>query len=157
MVGLYSPHSDDEMSNFYIMYYMDNNGLSLSKKECWSESPPSLLYPDEDPILPVHGERIDHTHIHNMDQVDESEKAPPTITSISNNSAITTTTTTTTTTIATDYVVQVDSSWPYNEGFSGNTLGGILIGDITAVDVDDSNNVYFLHRSNVHWNEKLVN
>ena len=40
-----SSNSEDEMCNFYIMYYTTNDGRSLYSNECWESAPRSLIYP----------------------------------------------------------------------------------------------------------------
>ena len=41
----HSANSEDEMCNFYIMYYTGNDGRSLYSNECWRSAPSSLVYP----------------------------------------------------------------------------------------------------------------
>ena len=40
-----SANSEDEMCNFYIMYYTENDGRRLYSNECWQNAPRSLIYP----------------------------------------------------------------------------------------------------------------
>lgn len=44
----YSADTSDEMCNFYIMYYTDNNPSALSFSVCVNPAPPNLEFPDQD-------------------------------------------------------------------------------------------------------------
>ena len=69
----HSPDSEDEMCNFYIMYYMDNNGRSLVDDDCWETPPRSLVYPDTLPPLPKLVGHMEHHH-HGMGGDEEEEE-----------------------------------------------------------------------------------
>ena len=138
VIIIISAHGDDEMSNFYFMYYTANNDVPLNNQECWSEAPPTLIYPESDGILPLHEAHHNHTHVDNA-HTEHMDHASTNMTAPGSHSNKETTPT-----------PQIDDSWPYNNGFN-NPIAGITIGQISAVDVDDDNNVYILHRSNVLW------
>ena len=64
LISSCSPDSEDEMCNFYIMYYTENDGHHLSHDSCWSPAPSSLHYPTLPSLPPP-------THIHHHENVDE--------------------------------------------------------------------------------------
>ena len=138
---IHSAKGENEMSNFYIMYYTDNNDVPLLEDECWREAPPTLTYPPSDPVLPVHDASHHHSNHHHDDIEVQIE--------INETTTFVTTPTTTQVTTPTS-TIQVDDTWPYNNGFD-EPIGGITVGDITSVDIDREGNVYLLHRSHVHW------
>lgn len=55
-LSLHSSDSEDEMCNFYVMYYTDNDGRSLVDDECWSSAPESLHFPNIEPPLTSPGQ-----------------------------------------------------------------------------------------------------
>lgn len=103
--------SEDEMCNFYIMYYTENDGRVLYSNECWEDAPRSLVYPPlpsltaptATPTTPpaLSTESADGDNEHEEEDSYECPKPIPPGTSNSRcvnitNSAATTTTTTTT-------------------------------------------------------------
>lgn len=46
------PNGDDEMCNFYIMYYTLNNVRRLAYDRCWSKPPNDMHFPAKLPPLP---------------------------------------------------------------------------------------------------------
>ncbi len=118
------------------MYYTDNNDVPLIKEECWSEPPSIITYPLLDATLPLHGTHHDHAHNHNDHTHNDHTHNDHTHNEFAS--------------IETTPSIQLDTTWPYNNGFI-NPIGGITIGQISAIDVDDNNNVYILHRSTVLW------
>ena len=63
------PDSEDEMCNFYIMYYTANDGHGLRRDTCWDRAPHGLRYPDHLPPLPAITSPVeeDHDHTHHHD------------------------------------------------------------------------------------------
>ena len=68
----YSPDSEDEMCNFYIMYHTENDGRSLATDDCWSAATKSIHFPPL-PVLPTshHMGSDDHEHTHSHPIEDE--------------------------------------------------------------------------------------
>lgn len=57
---IFSANSEDEMCNFYIMYYTLNDGNRLTSDECWEEAPPSLTFPKLH--IPAANSSLVHNH-----------------------------------------------------------------------------------------------
>ena len=49
---LLSPNANNEMCNFYIMYYKDNDNSSLSTEDCWQNSPEWVEFPASASTVP---------------------------------------------------------------------------------------------------------
>ena len=58
----FSPNSEDEMCNFYIMYYTANDGHSLIEDDCWNIAPKSVHYPPLPVLPPSHNSHHHHNH-----------------------------------------------------------------------------------------------
>lgn len=122
----------------------------MTENSCWNSAGPDLIFPDSEPVLPVHGDPNhshahhhhhndnddDHTH-HNKGNDNDSDDDDVSINSLD-------------VPIST-LSIQVDESWPYNDGFREAEMKDITVGDITAVDVNEDGVVYVLHRVDVHW------
>ena len=136
----------DEMCNFYLMYYTDNNGVGMQEDECWNKAPHSLIFPDSDPVLPTHGASFgshnhthhSHTHIpdHNDEPVEVTDGVPVAMD----------------TTVIPRYwpLPVVDQSWPFNNGFN-KYVEEFSLDQITAIDVDEEGNLHILHRAGRKW------
>ena len=192
------------MCNFYIMYYMVNNGQSLIADDCWNQAPSAFRFPELHVPEPVLGNGIETEADHNPDHtehdagngdetavdnilseihdiVDEIDgespttKAPPLVKVTHPPAPITKTPPQDSTPAerlsnwpffeggdrfesdqtgsvesGRDFRLELAEDWPLN-GLSSPDVGGITLGQVTAVAVDHAGFVHIFHRGPTVW------
>ena len=184
------------MCNFYIMYYMANNGQSLLYDSCWNTAPSTFQFPELHVPEPVPGNGTEteahHSHSHEHDggnggetSVDrilssihdivdelegESPSMEPTLPALFTKPPPQSPT-----------QAERPSDWPFFEGGNGlepdqtgsmelgqeptlelaedwslngvssPNVGGITLGQVTAVAVDRAGFVHVFHRGPTKW------
>ena len=133
-----SPESSNEMCNFYIMFYMENNGKKLDSYFCYEAPPPSFKFPNlsqfttsEENVSSTHAHEETHTHDATPTIATPIHSVPPTIT--------------------------LAKDWEMN--FLNASLGideslGVHLGQVAGISVDEDNHVYMFHRGDHEWDMK---
>ena len=172
-----SANSEDEMCNFYIMYYTSNDGRELYSKECWMAATKSLVYPR----LPSLTTPTVPPIVTTEDSVGEDTyECPKPIPPNSGNSrCINNTATTSPIPVphSTTQIPNTGSTTPeptlnpvhFFEGgddivstslelvqaedwlLNGVDIPGVTLGQVSAVAVDKEGSVHILHRGPVVW------
>ena len=138
----YSPESSNEMCNFYIMFYTDNNGRKISDPVCY-ETPDFKL-----PSLSDFITQEENTSSIDTNNEDSNQETTPTVT---------TPTPLTHPTHKTSPVITLAKDWRMNYLNSSSSINGLLgvqFGQVTGIDVDSNDLVYMFHRGNHVWGFK---
>lgn len=139
--------SNNEMCNFYIMFYMKNNGRILRSMECWRSPPKNFKFPKLSQFVSPtqlttttnlathnisHGHHsIVHVHIHPSPSPSPLPPSHP--------------------------VITLAEDWPLNNVNDPSVvkeLLGMKLGQVTGVSVDKTGHVYMFHRGDHVWDEK---
>lgn len=162
--GLLRLKSEDEMCNFYVMYYKSNDGVNLISSSCWAPPPSSLHFPALPPLpvatKPSHEEEGTHSHSdmgHHDHGVTHPQPKPvpsgptPPAAPLPPREQLPVTTVAPPIPVAlppaVGGLVQAED-WPLN-GFPIPTR---TLGQIVAVAVDSAGDMHILHRGPVVWN-----
>ncbi|XP_064390589.1 peptidyl-glycine alpha-amidating monooxygenase-like isoform X2 [Halichondria panicea] len=161
------PDSEDEMCNFYIMYYTANNGRGLYADDCW-DPPRGLTYPSTLPPLPVLVSSSEPHHHHSMggdkdeEDKDDDYKCPVSVPP-GNPSRCPVPTTAPPTThppiTPPPFIEGVAAPPPTLLGLAQAedwalnkvSIPGRTLGQVSAVAADGDGNVHILHRGSVKW------
>ncbi|XP_003388865.3 PREDICTED: peptidyl-glycine alpha-amidating monooxygenase-like [Amphimedon queenslandica] len=135
----FGPESSNEMCNFYIMFYTDNNGRKISDPVCYET--PDFKLPSLSDFI-TQEENTSSTDTHNEDS---NQETTPTVTTPAPS---------TPPTHKPSAIITLAKDWRMNYLNSSSSINGLLgvqFGQVTGIDVDSNDLVYMFHRGNHVW------
>ena len=172
---IFSADSEDEMCNFYVMYYTVNDGKKLYSESCWQRASSSLVYPELPSLTtptttPTTEPVVTTDASEGNGEEDNYECSKPIPPGSGNSRCINSTTSIPIPSTTTPEPNPSTPSRPFFEGGSndleskplglvqaedwtlnGVDIPGITLGQVSAVAVDKEGSVHVLHRGNVVW------